>query len=81
MALENARRDRVDLLPVGDVADLPLSVELTRERLEQILPAGKQDAVPAAAVERTRRRLADAGRRPGDDRYPPAAHRRVTLSV
>ena len=59
MTLEDSRGDRVDLLPVGHVADLPFAADLPGERLEQLLPACQEDAVPAAAVERTRGRLSD----------------------
>ena len=59
MALENARGDGIDVLPVGHVADLPLAADLPGERLEQLLPACQEDAAPAAAVERTRGRLSD----------------------
>ena len=67
MALEDGRGRPVDLLPIGDVAELELAAELERERLEPLLPPGDEHAVPAARDELPRGCLADAARRAGDD--------------
>ena len=81
MPLEDACGDCVDLIAFGDIADLPFAADLGSQRFEQLLAPGEEDAVPAAAVEGARRGLSDPRGRAGHDRYPTAAHRRVTLSV
>ena len=67
MPLEDGRGGPVDLLPVGDVAELELASELERERFEPLLPPGDEHAIPAARDELARRCLSDAARRAGDD--------------
>ena len=62
MSLEDARGDRVDSLPVGDVAFFVLV------RLRG--PARKPDHVPALCLKSTHQFGSDAGARAGDDRYP-----------
>ena len=69
MPLEHARRDSLDRLAVGDVADLVLAVELFRELAQPVFAAGEQHAAPAVACESSCERRADAARRAGDDRY------------
>ena len=69
MPLEDGRRDALDRLAVGDVADLVLAVELRGELAQAILAPREQHAVPAVAREPPSERRADAARRAGDDRY------------
>ena len=81
MSLQDPRRDLVDLLAVGDVADLPLAADLTRQRLEPIRAPREQDAPPAAPGKLAGGRLPDPRGRPRHHRYPPAGHRRASVSV
>ena len=65
--LQDRRGRAVDLVPVGDVADLVLAAELGRERLEPLPPARDQHQLPAAPRQLPRGRLADPARGAGDD--------------
>jgi hypothetical protein len=69
MPLEHTRRDPLDRLAVGDVADLVLAVELLRQLTQPVLAAGEQHAAPAVPCESSSEGRADAARRAGDDRY------------
>ena len=70
MALEDACGERLDGGPVADVARLGLAAGLLGERAEPVFAAGDEDAVPAAAGEQARGRLADPGGRTSDDGDP-----------
>ncbi len=65
--LEHRRGHRLDLSAVADVAELVLAAERLGERLEPLLAARDEHAVPPGLRERPRGRLADAARRTGDD--------------
>ena len=67
MPLANARSHALDRLPVGDVADLDLAVELLGEGAEAVLAPRDEDAAVAAGGEGAGDRRADPARGAGDD--------------
>src|SRR5205085_2129952 len=67
MALPHRRRRALDRLPVGDVADLVLAVELLGQRVEPVLAPRDEDAAVAAGGEGAGDRGADPARGAGDD--------------
>ena len=70
--LEDRRCRALDVLALGDVADLDVRaiVDLGRERAEPILAPRDEDAPPAAAAQLPREGFADPARRSGDHRDP-----------
>jgi len=81
MSLQDPSRDFVHLLAVGDVTELPLAAYLTCQRLQPIRAPRKQYATPAAPGELAGRRFPDTRGRSRNYRYPPAGHRRPSVSV
>jgi len=67
MALPHRRRRALDRLPVGDVADLVLAVELLGERAEPVLAPRDEDAAVPPGGELAGDRRADPARGAGDD--------------
>ena len=57
----------LDLLPVGNVADLRLGADLRRDALQALGPAREQDAAPAACSQEPSRGGPDPARSPGYD--------------
>ena len=68
MAGHDGGRHALDGLPVADVADLVLGAELVRHGHQALRAACDEHAVPAAALQPSRQRGADAARAAGDDR-------------
>ncbi len=81
MSLQDPSSDLVHLLAVGDVAELPLTADLACQRLQPIRAPRKQDAMPTAPGELAGRRFPDTRGRSRNHRYPPAGHRRPSVSV
>ena len=86
-ALEDGCGGPVDLLLIGDVAELELAAELVRERLEPLLPPGDEHAVPATR-RRARARLpprcridAPVTTRPSSGRLLADAHDALGLGL
>ena len=67
MPFPHRRRRALDRLPVGDVADLVLAVELLGERAEPVLAPRDEDAAVAARGQLASDRRADPARGAGDD--------------
>ncbi len=78
MASHDGRRHALYRLAIADVAHLVLGAELLGHTGEALGAARDEHAVPAAALQPSRQRGADAARAAGDDRHP---HRRFVLAA
>ena len=67
MALTDPGRNRLELRPVGDVADLGLDVDRGGNLLEPLGPARDEDAAPATLRQEPRGGGTDPARPSGDD--------------